>query len=80
MVAFFSTSGGVKGKKSIPVDFMIYLLTCIYFVMTPGAQTTGNIAVYGSVKPLVIQFMVWTANPTKFLGFAVTGAFYSVTA
>ena len=25
VVAFFSTSGGVKGKKSIPVDFMIYL-------------------------------------------------------
>ena len=25
VVAFFSTGGGVKGKKSIPVDFMIYL-------------------------------------------------------
>ena len=25
VVAFFSTDGGVKGKKSIPVDFMIYL-------------------------------------------------------
>ena len=25
VVAFFSTSGGVKGKKSIPVDFIIYL-------------------------------------------------------
>ena len=24
-VAFFSTNGGVKGKKSIPVDLMIYL-------------------------------------------------------
>ena len=25
VVAFFSTGGGDKGKKSIPVDFMIYL-------------------------------------------------------
>ena len=25
VVAFFSTGGGVKVKKSIPVDFMIYL-------------------------------------------------------
>ena len=25
VVAFFSTGGGVKGKKSIPFDFMIYL-------------------------------------------------------
>ena len=25
VVAFFSIGGGVKGKKSIPVDFMIYL-------------------------------------------------------
>ena len=25
VVAFFSTCGGVKGKKSIPVDFIIYL-------------------------------------------------------
>ena len=25
VVAFFSTGGGVKGKKSIAVDFMIYL-------------------------------------------------------
>ena len=24
VVAFFSTGGGVKGKKSIPVDFMMY--------------------------------------------------------
>ena len=25
VVAFFSTGGGVKVKKSIPVDFIIYL-------------------------------------------------------
>ena len=25
VVAFYSTGGGVKGKKSIPVDFIIYL-------------------------------------------------------
>ena len=25
VVAFFSTGGGVKGNKSIPVDFIIYL-------------------------------------------------------
>ena len=32
VVAFFSTGGGVKARKSIPVDFMIYLQTCIYFI------------------------------------------------
>ena len=32
----------------------IYKLAFILFVMTPGAQTTGNIAVYGSAKQLVI--------------------------
>ena len=32
VVAFLSTGGGVKGKKSIPVGFMIYLQTCIYFI------------------------------------------------
>ena len=32
VVAFYSTGGGVKGKKSIPVDFIIYLQTCIYFI------------------------------------------------
>ena len=25
VVAFFSTSGGVKGKKSIPVDFDLFI-------------------------------------------------------
>ena len=44
--------------------------------MTPGAQTIGNIAVYGSAKQLAILFMVWTANPTKFWSFAVLGAFF----
>ena len=44
--------------------------------MTPGAQTTDNIAVYGSAKQSVIKFMVWTANPAKFWSFAVTGAFF----
>ena len=44
--------------------------------MSPGAQTTGNIAVYGSAKQLVIKFMVWTANPTQFWSFAVIGAFF----
>ena len=34
--------------------FFIYKLAFILFVMTPGAQTTGNIAIYGSIKPLVI--------------------------
>ena len=32
VVAFFCSGGGVKGKKSIPVDFVIYLQTCIYFI------------------------------------------------
>ena len=44
--------------------------------MTPGAQTTGNIAVYGSAKQFVISFMFWTANPAKFWSFAVTDAFF----
>ena len=78
MVAFYSTGGGVKGKKkSIPVALIfIYKLAFILFVMTPGAQTPSSIAVYGSAKQLVILFMVWTANPTKFWSFAVTGAFF----
>ena len=42
--------------------------------MTPGAQTMGNIAVYGSAKQLVIYFMVWTANPAQFWSFAMVGA------
>ena len=54
MVAFLSTGGGVKGKKSIPVDFSIYKLAFILFVMTPGEKTTSNIAVYNSAKQLVI--------------------------
>ena len=44
--------------------------------MTPGAQTNGNIAVYGSAKQFVIKFTVWTANPTQFWSFAMTGAFF----
>ena len=31
-VAIFRTGAGVKGKKYIPVDFMIYLKACIYFI------------------------------------------------
>ena len=56
VVAFFSTSGGVKGKKNLYLLTLlfIYKLAFILFVMTTGAQTTGNIAVYDSVKQLVI--------------------------
>ena len=56
VVAFFSTGGGVKGKKNLYLLTLlfIYKLAFILFVMTPGAQTTGNIAVYGSAKQLVI--------------------------
>ena len=75
VVAFYSTGGGVKNLYLLTLLF-IYKLAFILFVMTPGAQTTGNIAVYGSTKQLVIKFMVWTANPTKFSSFAVTGAFF----
>ena len=54
-VAFVSTGGGVKGKKYLYLLTLlfIYKLAFILFVMTPGAQTIGNIAVYGSVKQLV---------------------------
>ena len=50
MVAFYSTGGGVKGGKNLYLLTLlfIYKLAFILFVMTPGAQTTGNIAVYGS--------------------------------
>ena len=48
--------------------------------MTPGAQTVGKITVYGAAKQLVVDFLVWMANPTQFWSFAVTGAFSSVTA
>ena len=56
VVAFFSTGGGVKGKKNLYLLTLlfIYKLAFILFVMTPGAQTTGYIAVYGSAKQLVI--------------------------
>ena len=57
VVAFFSTGGGVKGKKiytCLLTLLFIYKLAFILFVMTPGAQTTGNIAAYGSAKQLVI--------------------------
>ena len=56
VVVFFSTGGGVKGKKNLYLLTLlfIYKLAFILFVMTPGAQTTGNIAVYGSAKQLVI--------------------------
>ena len=55
VVAFFSTVGGVKGKKLyLLILWFIYKLAFILFVMTPGAQTTGYIAVYGSAKQLVI--------------------------
>ena len=57
VVAFYSTGGGVKGKKKnlyLLTLLFIYKLAFVLFVMTPGAQTTGNISVYGSVKQLVI--------------------------
>ena len=56
VVAFFSTGGGVKGKRNLYLLTLlfVYKLAFILFVMTPGAQTTGNIAVYGSAKHLVI--------------------------
>ena len=56
VVAFFSTGGGVKGKKNLYLLTLlfIYKLAFILFVMAPGAQTTGDIAVYGSAKQLVI--------------------------
>ena len=55
VVAFFSTGGSVKGKNLYLLTlWFIYKLAFILFVMTPGAQTTGNIAVYDSAKQLVI--------------------------
>ena len=56
VVAFFSTGGGVKGKKNLYLLTLLFIYkhAFILFVMTHGAQTTGNIAVYGSAKQLVI--------------------------
>ena len=56
VVEFYSTGGGVKGKKNLYLLTLlfIYKLAFILFVMTPGAKTTGNIAVYGSAKQFVI--------------------------
>ena len=78
VVAFYSTGGGIKGKKNLYLLTLlfIYKLVFILFVMTPGEHTTGNIAVYGSTKQFVILSMVWTANPTQFRNFAMTGAFF----
>ena len=77
VVAFSAPVVAYKVKNLYLLTLLfIYKLAFILFVMTPGAQTTGNIAVYGSAKQLVILFMVWTANPTKFWSFAVTGAFF----
>ena len=47
VVALFSTGGGVKGKENLYLLtlWFIYILAFILFVMIPGAQTTGNIAV-----------------------------------
>ena len=58
VVAFFSSGGVVKGKKNLYLLTLlfIYELALILFVMTPGAQTTGNIAVYGSAKQLVFKY------------------------
>ena len=48
----------LKVKKCIPDDIMIFhKVAFILFVMTPGAQTIGNIAAYGSAKRLVEKFM-----------------------
>ena len=56
VVAFYSTGGGVKGKKNLYLLTLLFIhkLAFILFVMTSGAQTTGKIAVYGSAKQLVI--------------------------
>ena len=57
VVEFFSTGGCVKGKKTYTCwlyYLFIYKLAFILFVVTPGAQTIGNIEVYGSAKQLVI--------------------------
>ena len=56
MVAVFRTGAGVKGKKNLYLltVWFIYKLAFILLIMTPGAQTLGNVAVYGSAKQLVI--------------------------
>ena len=56
VVAIFRTGAGVKVKKSITVGLYILVISLhlFLFVMTPGAQTIGNFAVYGSAKKLVI--------------------------
>ena len=54
-MAIVRTGAGVKGKNLYLLTlWFIYKLAFILFVMTPCAQTIGNIAVYGSAKQLVI--------------------------
>ena len=52
----FSAPVVVKGKKNLYLLTLLFIYkpAFILYVMTPGAQTTGNIAVYGSAKQLVI--------------------------
>ena len=53
-MAIFRTGAGVKGKKKLYLLTLRFInrLAFILFVMTPGAQTIGNIAVYGSAKQI----------------------------
>ena len=48
---------GAGGSKTLAWGFAMAphrLRALVLFVMTPGTQTNGNIAVYGSAKQLVI--------------------------
>ena len=49
VVAIYRTGAGVKNIYLLTLWF-IYRLAFILFVTTPGAQTIGSIAVYGSAK------------------------------
>ena len=75
MQAKFRTGDDRKGKQNLylltmPVDFMISLLACIYFTCDDTRGTDcSNIAVYGSATQLV-------TNLTQFWSLTVIGAFF----
>ena len=55
MQAKFRTGDDGKGKQNLYLlTLFLYKLAFIVFVMTAGAQTVGNIAVYGSAMQLLI--------------------------
>ena len=54
----------------------LYKLALILICDDASAPTVDNIAIYCSITQLVIYFMVWPADPTKFWSLTVVGDFF----